>query len=753
MARSLVSRLPRGVRPLSRRLPLIVASIVLVMMAIVLYQGFRQVHKLASEVAIAHLQAASHQLRATLQTSVARARRDMAQLTHAPALEQAASVFASDSDRHAALAVLNAELHRTPQGLTAVALWSRDDRLLLVAGDTAVARLSPPRMTELAADGDDTTRAAIEPLAARGDSIFVSIVGRVHDPSGRFVASVVEVRHSTRNAAGLDLLRGLVGANAHILLGNARENLWSDFSRPVSIRVTAADSSADEHVADDASYLHSIEPVTGTPWRIMVEVPTRWATARAGGVILEIGTLAVFMMIVGVGIVWLAIHHSLLPLAEITGAVGRLANGRLDERVRVQTDDELGELATAFNSMADHIEESAEQLAARARALETANKELRHAQKMDAVGRLAGGVAHDFNNILTVIDAHAEFALAPSATEATRRDDIEQIRNASRSAARLTRQLLAFSRKQALTPTQLDLNAIVLGLSGMLARVLGQHIAIHTDLADPLWIVRADAGYLEQVIMNLAVNARDAMPEGGDLDFRTSNLDIGPDYRTPAGELVPRGQYVLLTVEDSGTGMPEEVQSRAFEPFFTTKQQGQGTGLGLSTVYGIVKQSGGFIWLYSEMGRGTAFKILLPRSIVDEGEVAFARTSEHRIQSVTARILIVEDQSAVRMAIGRALRDAGFIVVEVSSAEAAEELLARDDKVDLVIADMMMSGKTGAELAAGPLLAGRDIPVIIMSGYSEEFTNREWKLPPNTVFLDKPVAPSDLIRLVNQLLD
>src|SRR3954469_9622960 len=205
MTRSLVSRLPRRVRPLSRRLPLIVASIVLVMMAIVLREGFRQVHKLAAEVATAHLEASSHQLRSTLQTSVSRLRRDMAQLSRTPAIEEASSAFASDSDRRAALAVLNTELRRTPQGIASVALWSRDGRLLLVAGDTGIARLSPPALTELAADGTDTARAIVAPLVARGDSVFISIVGRVGDESGRFVASIVEVRHSIRNAAALDL--------------------------------------------------------------------------------------------------------------------------------------------------------------------------------------------------------------------------------------------------------------------------------------------------------------------------------------------------------------------------------------------------------------------------------------------------------------------------------------------------------------------------------------------------------------------
>jgi PAS domain S-box-containing protein len=679
------------------------------------------------------------------------------------------------------------------------------------------------------------------------------------------------VRHSSRNPAALDLLRGLVGPDARILLGNAGDSVWSDFSRRVPVIVPPDDSSAGEHRSGGVVFLHSIEPIAGTPWRILVEVPRHWATARAGSVILEIGTLAVFTLLVGVGIVWLAIHRSLRPLETVTASVERLAHGDLGERVRVTTDDEFGKLASAFNSMAEQVEDSTRQLASRAAALETANRELeesreryrllvdylpdgvlvhragrvtfansraaqllglasgddligsavvdlaegehlpaaaptvagglsirevklrradrkrilveatdilvahngqlatqtiwhdvtqqrlleeelRHAQKMDAVGRLAGGVAHDFNNILTVIDAHAEFAMNPGELEATRLADIAEIRQASAAAARLTRQLLAFSRKQAITPVELDLNTIVRGLHTMLGRVIGRRITINAELTEPLWVVRADAGYLEQVIMNLVVNARDAMRDGGNLDLRTSNLEIGPDYRTPAGELVPQGQYALLSVEDSGMGIPEEIQSRVFEPFFTTKPAGQGTGLGLSTVYGIVKQLGGFIWLYSELERGTSFKILLPRSITDPTEPSVFRTNEHRIHALNARILLVEDQSAVRAPLARGLRNAGFIVDESADAETAERFLEGADRYDLIVSDMMMPGKTGAELAAGVIGSGQDMPIIIMSGYSEDFSNREWKLPQNVVFLDKPVAPSELIRVINRLL-
>jgi CheY-like chemotaxis protein len=191
---------------------------------------------------------------------------------------------------------------------------------------------------------------------------------------------------------------------------------------------------------------------------------------------------------------------------------------------------------------------------------------------------------------------------------------------------------------------------------------------------------------------------------------------------------------------------------RVFEPFFTTKQPGQGTGLGLSTVYGIVKQSGGFIWLYSELGHGTSFKILLPRSVRDAAEPALNRTSEHRIESLSARILLVEDQATVRKALARALRNSGFVVTENSDAETAERFLEGGEQIDLLVTDMVMGGKTGAELARGLLALGHAMPIIIMSGYSEDFTNRAWQLPPDVVFLDKPVAPSELIRVINRLL-
>lgn len=376
---------------------------------------------------------------------------------------------------------------------------------------------------------------------------------------------------------------------------------------------------------------------------------------------------------------------------------------------------------------------------------------LRQSQKLEAVGRLAGGIAHDFNNLLTVIDAHAEFALRTDEGEAARAADIEEIRRASASAARLTRQLLTFSRKQTAAPTNLDLSDSIKDVLVMLNRLLGDDVEVEADLASDLWPVFADPSHIEQVLLNLALNARDAMPQGGRLSFSTANAEVGPDYRSSTGEMIPEGEYVVLIVEDTGIGMSQEVASKVFEPFFTTKA-GRGTGLGLSTVYGIVKQAEGHIWLYTEPGRGTVFKIMFPKYRTTEEMRKPARVSEQRMLAVAGHVLVVEDQPNVRAAISRFLRNAGFAVTDVRDAEAALRVMEDGADVDMVVTDMVMPGKTGAELATELSVTHPGLPVIIMSGYSEEMTNRQWKMPENSVFVEKPVSPKTLIKAIHDRL-
>jgi PAS domain S-box-containing protein len=379
-------------------------------------------------------------------------------------------------------------------------------------------------------------------------------------------------------------------------------------------------------------------------------------------------------------------------------------------------------------------------------------EQFRQSQKMDAVGRLAGGVAHDFNNLLTVIQAHAEFALAAEESEESRRADIDEIRKTAESAARLTRQLLTFSRKQTLSPTAIDLNDAIGGMLGMVRRLIGDNIEVVIAGGRELSDIWADPGQIQQVLLNLAVNARDAMPDGGVLRFETANISVGEGYQGAMAAAIPPGDYVMLAVQDTGIGMTEEIRSRVFEPFFTTKQSGQGTGLGLSTVYGIVTQSQGHIWVYSEPGMGTAFKVFFPPYRGPESAAAMAAIDDGRMTGQVGHLLVVEDDASVRAAVVRALRGAGYTVTEAREAREAVEAITGDPGIELLITDMMMPGGSGVALLADVRALRPRLPAIILSGYSGETTSDLWRVPEQAVFVEKPVSPAEIIRRVRQLL-
>lgn len=378
--------------------------------------------------------------------------------------------------------------------------------------------------------------------------------------------------------------------------------------------------------------------------------------------------------------------------------------------------------------------------------------QLRQSQKMEAVGRLAGGIAHDFNNLLTIINTYAELTLGRMPQDDPVRRDIEDIRSAGMSAAKLTRQMLAFSRKQVLAPSMLDINQTITALAGMLSRLLGGEVDVVTELRPDLGPIWADAGQIEQVLMNLAVNARDAMPNGGTLKIETADVELGEGNEAHRHQ-IPPGSYIMLGVSDTGVGMSVDVKEHLFEPFFTTKPSGYGTGLGLATVYGIVKQSGGYIWVYSEPGQGSSFKIYFPHYRGDDVAIP-AATGEFAVQSDhTATILLVEDDAMVRGAVRRILDRSPHSIVEAESgADALEAFRQRHGRFDLVITDMVMPNMTGADLIRELREWNAELRAIIMSGYSEETTTRDWRLPPNAVFLEKPLSPSRLLRAVSEAL-
>jgi two-component system, cell cycle sensor histidine kinase and response regulator CckA len=377
--------------------------------------------------------------------------------------------------------------------------------------------------------------------------------------------------------------------------------------------------------------------------------------------------------------------------------------------------------------------------------------QLLQAQKMDTVGRLAGGIAHDFNNLLTVINGTAELALGALPEGDPLRADLEQIQQAGDRAAALTRQLLAFSRKQIMAPSLVDLPLLVSGMEEMLSRLLGVHVNLVVEQPANPCNVRADPGQVEQVIMNLAVNARDAMPEGGTLTIRTTVVDVDAASAEEHAPVKP-GAYVLMEVSDTGTGMDETTSMRMFEPFFTTKEPGRGTGLGLSTAYGIIEQSGGTICVRSQVGVGTTFRIYLPRS----REVADASLSGPARAAIrgTERILIVEDEELLIELTSRILRSAGYTVHTArSGAEALQFLERQPEAVQLVLTDIVMPGMSGRELGARIARAHPTIRVLYTSGYSSEIDRGGDAGGVPEHFIGKPYSRAELTRRVRELLD
>ncbi len=415
-----------------------------------------------------------------------------------------------------------------------------------------------------------------------------------------------------------------------------------------------------------------------------------------------------------------------------------------DESRAVPRGNEVSTLVRAFHLMVetvrDHISERTK-----------AEEQLRQSQKMEAIGKLAGGVAHDFNNLLSVITGYSELLLSRLGEEGRGLRELEEIRKAGERAASLTQQLLAFSRRQVLTPKPLRMNEVVLNLAKMLQRLIGENIELVTTIEPDLWTVLADPGQIDQILINLAVNARDAMPGGGKLSISTSNVE----FHLPLveGELnIPAGHYVALEVTDTGCGMNPMIISRIFEPFFTTKEQGKGTGLGLATVYGIVSQSGGCIRVLSEPGAGTTFLVYFPRALNDNPPDEFAGMAIKEL-SGDETILLVEDEDMVRELACETLRGYGYnVLASPDGQEAISISREHGETIHLLITDVVMPGINGLELAQRLKAERPDILVIFMSGYSEEAVTRLGVRGPGEAFLQKPVTPSRLSGMVREIL-
>ena len=383
----------------------------------------------------------------------------------------------------------------------------------------------------------------------------------------------------------------------------------------------------------------------------------------------------------------------------------------------------------------------------------TLEAQVRQAGKMDAIGKLASGVAHDFNNLLTVIIGFGEIVTTDDALSEKHRTDLGEIMKAARRASGLTRQLLAFSRQQTLHTAPLDVNRLITEMTGMLRRLIGEDIEVVTALAPDLPLALADRGQLEQVVMNLVVNARDAMPAGGRVTIETRDVDI--ENSAFHEETVMAGRYVLLAITDTGSGMSRETQRHVFEPFFTTKETGKGTGLGLSTTYGIVKQSKGYIWVYSEPGQGTTFKVYLPRAtaasaVMDVSPLA----APAPLKGASETVLLVEDEPGVRHLSKRILGAAGYRVLEAANGDEAERVFAlHADSIDLVVTDVIMPGCGGPELLSRLQVLAPALRVLYMSGYTEQSAVTKAGIDRGLPFVQKPFTAAEFRRHVRDALD
>ena len=419
---------------------------------------------------------------------------------------------------------------------------------------------------------------------------------------------------------------------------------------------------------------------------------------------------------------------------------------------------------TARNALGDARSRAAELETEIAEHMAT-QETLRQAQKIEAVGQLTGGIAHDFNNLLTIIIGNLDTARRrlsdgafadAAAVRSTLAKPIDLALQGARSAAQLTHRLLAFSRRQPLEPARLDLNRLITGVSDLLNRTLGENMSVETILAGGLWPTFADANQVENALLNLCVNARDAMPNGGRLTIETANTYLDDAYARQFGD-VTAGQYVLLSVTDTGTGIPPELLQRAFEPFFTTKPAGQGSGLGLAMVHGFIKQSGGHVRIYSEVGQGTTVKLYLPRHVEEEMASTppprAAAVSEDAPRGAQETILLVEDNDGVRDFARTALTELGYVVLEARDGEAALRLVDGGKPIDLLFTDVVLPGITGRELANRIVATRPGLPVLFTTGYTRNAIIHHGRLDPGVQLLSKPFAQHDLARKVRELLD
>jgi len=518
-----------------------------------------------------------------------------------------------------------------------------------------------------------------------------------------------------------------------VLLSSLPSNMWNDLESALP-EDSAQPNAVREFEVRGERYFASFAELPGEhPVRLYCLQSYDQATAflhALNRMLLILGAVAV---LAGALIAFLLSRQITRPLEQLLVGTQALQNGDFEFQIPVRGNDEVADLGRAFDQMRDSLKKSREGMLRSAR--------------LEAVGRLAGGVAHDFNNLVMIIKGYSDMLLDSASPQS--RPHLEEIKRAGDRASALTRQLLAFSRKQILEPQVLDPNQTVRNMVKMLRVLIGEDIELVTSLSDQIGRVQADPGQLEQVVMNLAVNARDAMPEGGKLVIETQGCHLDEEYAAANTEARP-GVYVLIAVTDNGCGMSKETQSQIFEPFFTTKEQGKGTGLGLATVYGIVKQSRGHISVYSEIGHGTTFKVYLP-ALDKTAPVALPQQARAAVKGV-GTVLLVEDEPALRALAVASLQKLGYTVLQAGNGlEALAIVDQHPAKIDVVVADIVMPRMGGPEFVEKLRAKRDDFSVIFMTGYTEASVLENAKIGTGSVLLNKPFSAEVLAAKINEL--
>ncbi|MGE5093291.1 MAG: ATP-binding protein [Bacillota bacterium] len=732
---------PRRSLSIQVKLPLVIGGLWLA--AILLLGSVATAYIAASErrAAAERLSAVTDQLATLLQgnaTMMAEAARKLAAnaaLRHYLAATQTADQqvpLGAGPSSDSALAAL------APTGLpgdriAATQLLDASGRRLLSSGPLAT-HIDSLHTSGLLATGATTDSGTVGPFLEAGDSIVMPAIATVRT-NGRRLGYVVQWRYATNSPAQRAATLNLVGPESRLYIGSPDAGSWTDLAGsapppPEDVHRLAA---VLRYERPDGAKFGVARPVMGTPWYVVAEFSARRVLAPVREFVGRAAAVALAVLVFGSLGVWLVTRGMTRRLARLTDAAESIDAGEGGPPGPEPGGDELLRLGTAFERMADRVRDTRRQLEANLAQLQSAREQFAHTQRMEAVGRLAGGVAHDFNNLLTVILGEVDLALARP--EADGKFALTEIRRAGERAALLTRQLLAFSRRQVVAPAVINVNEVVQDLEKMLVRLIGENVRITTRTAAAESWVLADRGQIEQVIVNLVVNARDAMPAGGTVTIETAE---------------ERG-CVVMSVSDTGTGMTDDVRGHLFEPFFTTKERGKGSGLGLATSYGIVRQAGGHIDVRTAVGAGTTMQVILPAvpppDQAEELEPTGAAAGHETI-------LLVEDEPGVQRVAARALGARGYRVLTAANGEEALTVLGAPDRaVDLLLTDVVLQGMGGRELADAARRLRPGLRVMFVSGYTDDVVLQHRLVADDVHFLAKPYSPDELVQRVREVLD